>query len=129
MEQTTCLETTSENRPVVLKYLPNYAYFLLTRHLVNFTKEIIHLSHDEEVSYFQNYKSLSDEQYYELNLSSNTRLLTHLSDKNVASFIKASTDEYMNNRLPVVDKEDILAQDIIINSMIIRKGFRHLLKH
>ncbi len=131
MEQLTSIQSDIENgqRQVVLKYLPRYAKFLLTHYLDAFTQEIIRLSHDEEVSYFQNYKSLSEEEYYELNFNSNTRLLEHLGDTNVNAFIQASTDEYMNNRLPVVDKEDILAQDIIINSMIIRKAFRHFLKH
>ncbi len=129
MEQLTTLKTPAENGSLIMKYLPKYAHFILTHYLVGFTQEIIRLSHDEEVSYFKNYQSLSDQEYYDLNFNSNTRLLEHLSDKNVSAFIKTSTDEYMQNRLPVVDKEDILAQDIIINCMIIRKGFRHFLKH
>ncbi len=129
MEQLTPIATPLENGQLTLKYLPKYAHFILTHYVVEFTNEIIRLSHDEEVSYFKNYQSLSEEEYYELNFKSNNRLLEHLGNKNVTAFIHASTDEYMNNRLPVVDKEDILAQDIIINCMIIRKGFRHLLKH
>ena len=129
MEQLTTIETPLENGQMLLKYLPKYAHFILTHYLVEFTREIIRLSHDEEVSYFKNYQSLSEEEYYNLNFNSNTRLLEHLSNRNVTALIHSSTEEYMTNRLPVVDKEDILAQDIIINSMIIRKGFRHFLKH
>ncbi len=117
----------SHSNHLEIKYLPKYAHFLLAHHLVEFTDEVVRLSHEEEVSYFKNFETLSEEEYYELNFQSNERLLQKLSEQNVNEFIIAATEDYINNRLPVVDKEDILAEDIIIHSMIIRKTFRHFL--
>ncbi len=120
-------EDTQSNH-LEIKYLPKYAHFLLAHHLEEFTDEVLRLSHEEEVSYFKNFETLSEAEYYELNFQSNERLLQKLSEQNINEFIVAATEDYINNRLPVVDKDDILAEDIIIHSMIIRKTFRHFLK-
>lgn len=111
-----------------IKYLSKYAQYLLAHHLDEFTQEVIRLSHEEEVSYFIKFEALTEEEYYELNYQSNERLLQKLSEQKIHEFICNATEDYINNRLPKVDKEDILAEDIIIHSMIIRKTFRHFLK-
>ncbi len=111
----------------VLKYLPAYASYLLQNHLDAFVVELIKLSREEDLPILKYFVHLTETELLELGKVSNTEMLEFLSQNKLAHYIDKTTSEFINNRLPTVDKEEILAEDITLISLVRRRGFRNFL--
>lgn len=110
-----------------LKHLPKYAAFLLKQHLTDFVTELIRLSKEEDIPLLRYFSSMGDEKLMELGLISNKKMLTLVSQNKSTEFIQQSTEDFITNQLPVINREDILIEDITLVSLVRRKAFRNLL--
>ena len=110
-----------------LNYLPEYARFLIQNYLEEFVALSITLSREEEVPLLKYFSSYSDADFFSLAKKSNSDLLSLLEANNLQQYINKSTAEYVNNLLPTILREDILAEDITLISLVRRKAFRNFL--
>lgn len=110
-----------------LKHLPKYTAFLLKDHLMDFVLELLKLSKEENVPLLRYFSSMGDEKLIELGLTSNQEMLTLISADKTNDFIIESTKDFVANQLPIINREDILVEDITLVSLVRRKAFRNLL--
>ena len=110
-----------------LKYLPGYAAFLLDQHLPAFVAELIQLSREEDIPLLRYFSSYPQEKFIELGMVSNREMLDLLSRNNLAEYIDRSTKDFIANRLPNIDREQVLVEDITLVSLVRRKAFRNFL--
>lgn len=110
-----------------LIYLPEYANYILTSKFEEFVIELIKLSKEEELPLLKYFSKYSMEELLEIGKSSNIELLDMLSKNQLGSYIEKSTADFINNMLPKIDREEVLAEDITIISLIRRRAFRNFL--
>jgi len=116
-----------KTKKLLLKHLPKYSAFLLKNHLTDFVTELIKLSKKADVPLLKYFTSMGDEKLFELGMVSNEKMLTLLSQNKSNEFIDQSTNDFITNQLPIINREDILIEDITLVSPVRRKAFRNLL--
>ncbi len=111
-----------------LKYLPAYAAFLLQHHLEAFVTELIKISREEEVPLLKYFSFYTEQQLVNLGKQSTGELLSLIATNKLKNYIDKSTAEFIANQLPIIDREEILVEDITLISLVRRKVFRKFLK-
>ncbi len=110
-----------------LNYLPGYAGFLIKNYLEEFVALIIKLSREEKVPLLKYFAAFSDADLFALAKKSNSNLLLMLEANTLQQYIDKATGEYINNLMPAIVREDILAEDITLISLVRRRAFRNFL--
>ena len=112
---------------VPLKYLPGYSRFLMKELLTEFAVELLRISREEDVPLLRYFASFTEEEFIKLGTASAGEMLSYLSENNLAGYIDKSTNDFIANRLPNVEREEIIAEDITLVSLVRRKAFRNFL--
>ena len=115
------------HKSIPLSYLPDYAQFLLNKHLSEFALELLRISREENIPLLRYFSSFPEDELVKLSTASAGDLLRYLSQNNLVAFIERSTDEFLSNRLPNIEREEIVVEDITIVSLVRRKAFRNFL--
>jgi PAS domain S-box-containing protein len=101
------------------RLLPAYASFIIDRHLEHFAKEQVSLSLQLNVplmtSLMQRY---SEEQITQLAVSSTREYLQYLSENRALDQLRDAMDKWSHDRLEVVGKMQVLAQDITLINFV-----------
>ncbi|MBC7868068.1 MAG: PAS domain S-box protein, partial [Gloeobacteraceae cyanobacterium ES-bin-316] len=118
---------TANSAKFELHHLPAYAAILLQDHLEEFVKELLLQSRQAEMPLLKYFTDFSETQILEMAKVSNTSLLTLLAENRLKDYIDNATADYVQNRLPSIDREEVLAEDITVVSLVRRKAFRNLL--
>ena len=111
------------------KYLPAYASFILNNKLDEYVREQLKYSFEEQIPILRFFTHLSDEELFNLSKASTTELLTMLAENRGKEFIDKSTGEYITNRIPTIEREQVVSQDITIASFLRRKTLRKFLEY
>lgn len=107
--------------------LPEYSKWLKENHLSEFVSFIIKCSKEENLPLLKALNHLSEEQLTALSLDSNKETFEALATNTIDSVIQRKLDLWINNALVIVDKDQIVAEDITITSYIRRKAFYHFI--
>ncbi len=110
-----------------LKYLPAYAFFLLENKLEEYAKEQVRYSREEKVPLLKFFEHLPETELQALAINSTREFLTVLSENKGKEFIERSSSDYVRNRLPSINREQVVAQDITVISFVRRKALRQFL--
>ncbi len=110
-----------------LKYLPSFAAFLLENHLEAFVIELLRISREEDVPLLKYFSSYTEADLVEFGKKSNANLLTLIAQNQLKEYIDKSTTDFINNQLPILDREEVLIDDITLISLVRRKAFRNFL--
>jgi signal transduction histidine kinase len=114
---------------LILEYLPGYADFLLKHKLENLVVELLRISREEDIPVLKYFTSFSEDELITLSKKSNTEFLTAVSFNKLDDFINKSTNEWKANNLPLIDRNQIEAEDLTLVSLVRRKAFRNFLWH
>ena len=108
-------------------YLPSYAKFLLENKLDEFVKQQLHLSNEIKLPLLKFFKDFTQEQFIALGTQTVTELLNCLAENKADEYIKTSLNNWLNNQLPFIAKNEIIAEDITLLSYIRRKNFNQFI--
>lgn len=111
----------------LFQFLPPFARWILDHRLEAYVELQIELSRKEKIPLLKHFDHFSPEELVEIGKMSARELLSALADNKVEEFIALSVDKWLNNQLGLVDKHNIVAEDIGLVSMIRRHSFRTLL--
>lgn len=95
-----------------LKYLPGFAGFLLENHLEAYVLEQLRLSREINIPLLKFFDSLPQEKILEIARKTTSEFLSYLAKNKAKEQIESSLEKWLSNQLPVINKDEILAEDI-----------------
>ena len=104
-------------------YLPAYAGFLLNNRLVQFVTYNLHTAREANFHLMKYFDFMDDEKIIEISKVSTTAFLTAFIENSIDDYIIASTEKWKANQLPLIARDQIVAEDIALTSMLRKKGF------
>lgn len=125
----TGMETNLPKRKLHFKYLPAYAKFILDNKLHDFVLHLIALSREVNLPLMKLFKSFTQDQLVELGTNNTINSLTFLSENKASELIENMIKSWLNNEIPVIAKEEVVANDLTLVSFIRRKAFRDFLHY
>lgn len=110
------------------KYLPGFAQFILDRHLDEFVKEQLRLSHQFHLPLLENIASrFTEEQLIEFGKKTSGEFLDFLSKNRAYEQIQNSMEKWLADQLEVIGKFQIVARDITVINFIREQSFKKLI--
>lgn len=109
------------------RYLPSYVNYLLETKLEEFVRKIMQSSYEAELPMLKFFSSYTMEDMVALGMESNRKMLTAISESKIDDYIADVKKTWLENQLPMISREQILAEDITLVNYIRRNTFRQLL--
>lgn len=119
---------TPEKGGLDFQFLPQFAKWVETNKLDEYVRLQIELSRKEKIPLLKHFSHFSEEQMLEIGKISALEFLGALADNKAEEFISNSVEKWLSNELELVDKHNIVAEDIGLVSLIRRYGLRTLLQ-
>lgn len=101
-----------------LNELPSFAAFLLKNHIDDYTRDIIRLSYEVNVPLLKFLKGFSHEEIFQLSKNSGIEFLTRLSKNDMQGHSETSTQKWLANQLPIIQRLDVVAEDITLINFV-----------
>jgi hypothetical protein len=108
-------------------YLPAYAAFLLENKLEEFVIVGIRFSREIDLPILKPLAKYSEAELVAVSLESNRQVLRALITGNIAAHIEENINKWIANKLGVLDKSEIVAEDLTLAFFIRRKIFSYFL--
>lgn len=123
------MKTKTETRPSLehLKHLPAYAQYLLQHRLHDFTSCQMQIAQEVEIPMMRFFRELSFEQRFDITQKSAADFLSYLSQNKAKQQIEDGLKQWKENRLPIVQREDIVAEDITFIAYLRKKAMTHFI--
>ncbi|HZI00483.1 MAG TPA: PAS domain-containing protein, partial [Flavisolibacter sp.] len=109
-----------------LRLLPSFADFLLTQKLHELAEVQLRILQEVKPPMLKYYENLSPEQLLEYTRQRLTVVLSYLKENKASEQITAQLEEWEQNRL-IVNKDDVIAEDITLISYLRKKTFLYFL--
>ncbi|HLP12747.1 MAG TPA: ATP-binding protein [Flavobacteriales bacterium] len=109
------------------KYLPDFASFLLENKLAEYVKIQLEYVREEDLPLFKLFKNLPEKELFELAKKGSIDFLKVFIENRARVFIEKSAADYVANRLPAIEREQIVAKDITSVSVLRRRSMRAFL--
>lgn len=109
------------------KYLPDYASFLLDNQLEEFVRVGIRYSREEDLPLLKPLSKYSEGELVQLSLASNREVLEALGRNAIGDYIETNILKWVSNTLEVIDKNDVVAEDLTLLFFVRRKLFSYFL--
>lgn len=110
------------------RYLPAYAQFILEHKLDDFVKAQLKLSREVKIPLLRFFESFSEEQILALGKETAIEFLTYTAENKLKEFIAVSIEKWLGNQIPMISRNEVVADDITLVSYIRRKTFRDFLQ-
>jgi|GEM_PF-5524730 len=107
--------------------LPGYASFLLKQRLDEYTHYQLQAAREMQFPLLKFFEHLGEEQLLALSKQSLTQFFQYIIENRAAEQIKESLEQWRNNMLPLVDKEQIVADDISLTGILRKLAFSKFL--
>lgn len=116
------------NREVFnFKYLPQFADYLLKNKLEEFVTVGIRFAREVDLPMLKPLAKLPEKELVALSLESNKQILTALKNGTIADFIEMNISNWVDNKLGLIDKNEIAIEDLTLAFFIRRKLFSYFL--
>ena len=109
------------------KYLPEYAAFLLNEKLEEFVTVGIRFCREIDLPMLKPLAKLPEKELVNLSLESNRAILMNLNKGTIDEFINNNIKNWIENKLGVIDKSEIVTEDLVLAYFVRRKLFSHFL--
>ncbi|HEY6977423.1 MAG TPA: hypothetical protein VH396_14095, partial [Chitinophagaceae bacterium] len=109
------------------QYFPAYARFLLDHKLQEFAAKLLQLSREVNLPLLKLFQSYTEEQLIRLGIQNVKDSLTFFAANKGRELIEHSVKMWLNNEIPMISRDAIVADDITLVSFIRRKAFRDFL--
>ena len=110
-----------------LTHLPGYAEYLLQNKLEEYIDYQLNLSKELNIPLLKLLKRLDEEQLREFTKKGATEFLQYLSKNKAKEHIKQSIDKWITNQLPIIKRDEIVAEDITLITYLRKKSLVHFL--
>ncbi|MEI9918092.1 MAG: PAS domain-containing protein [Bacteroidota bacterium] len=108
------------------KHLPGFAAFLLKDHLEEFANVALRISREANVPILK-YIKASDEDLLKLMITGYSELLNGLIDGTTDEIIAKTVDSWKKNQLPIIEKDQIVTEDIAAVTKVRKEIFLQFL--
>jgi hypothetical protein len=108
-------------------FLPGFARFIYERCLDEFVWFVVSCSFELKLPILKHLSAYRREDLFKVSLDSNRKLLMAVFNDEVSNFLEETQRLWLENQLPVITTEKVLAEDITLSSFIRRKAFRQFL--
>lgn len=108
-------------------HLPAYASFLLENKLSDYAKKQLQYFQEEHPPLLRLFETLSEKQLLDVVKKNAVDLLKALAANQTRAYIKNSSKDFIENNIPSLEREEVVAADISIFSLIRRKVLRYFL--
>src|SRR3954453_14233940 len=109
------------------KYLPAFAQFILDNKLEEFAAKTLQLSREVNLPLLKLFHSYTDEELIQLSIQNLKQSLTFFAENKANEIIKNSVRSWVNNDIPMISRDDVVADDITLASFVRRKALREFL--
>lgn len=109
------------------KFLPEYAQYLLTNRLEDFTRVSVAISREVKIPLLRFFEGIPEEELIKMSVQGTQDYLNYFATNRVEEFIEFSMKRWAENQLPLVQNDEVVAQDISTVSFTRRKALRHFL--
>lgn len=109
------------------EYLPEFADFLLKNKLEEFVTVGIRFCREADLPLLKPLAKLSEKELVALSLESNRQILSALSANKVGDLIETNVNNWVKNKINVIDKNEVVAEDLTLVYFIRRKLFSYFL--
>jgi len=103
------------------EHFPGFAKFLLETHLDNFVKEQLFISREVEIPLLKYFENLSEEALINLSTESIAEFFECIAANNIKKYIADALEKWVSNQLPIVERDQVIAEDITLVSYIRKK--------
>ena len=121
------MEYTVDKKHFQFKHLPAYASFLLNKKLEEFVTVGIRFAREVDLPMLKPLAKIPEGELVKLSLDSNRLILTALTDGTISDFIRDNLKNWAENKLEIIDKNEIEPEDLTLAYFIRRKLFAHFL--
>jgi len=123
------VETTTKTKPSIehLSYLPSYAQYILQHRLDEFCQYLLRGAEEHEIPILHFFKGMTQEQRLQITKNSAKELLSYLQQNNAKQQIETSLKQWKENLLPVLSREQIVAEDITLTTYLRKKSLTHFI--
>jgi hypothetical protein len=108
-------------------HLPIFAQFVLDHHLDAYVNEQIRLSYELNVPVLRYLAHLTPEQLFAQSKEGNIELLQTLAANRAKDFLEISMQRWLSNQLPMINKFQILAEDITLINYVRQESLKKLI--
>lgn len=109
------------------KYLPAYADYLLQNHLEEYVTIGIRFCRELDLPMLKSMAKMPEKELVKHSVDSNKQTLTALKEGTIAEQIEKNLGKWVENKLEVIDKFEIEAEDLTLAYHIRRKLFSYFL--
>lgn len=110
-----------------LKYLPEFADYLLSNKVTEFVTVGIRFSREADLPMLKPLSKYSEDELVALSIESNKEMLTALSTNKLGALVEANSQKWISNSLVVIDKDELRAEDLTLAFYLRRKIFAYFL--
>jgi PAS domain S-box-containing protein len=108
-------------------HLTGYARYLLDHKLEEYTRLSLKISRDMSIPLLRYFADIPDERLVAMGIERNRETLKLLAQNKALDVIEQSTRNWITNQLPLIQRDQIVTEDIILVNFTRRKTFRDLL--
>ena len=123
------MKITTKTKPSIehLSYVPSYAQYILQHRLDDFCQYLIKSAEEIDIPMLRFFKGITPEQRFEIAKTSTTELLTYLEQNKAKLYIEHSLKQWKENLLPILSREQIVAEDITLITFLRKKSLTHFI--
>lgn len=111
-----------------LQSLPAFADFLRKSRLDVFTDRYLAAAYELNVPLLQYFQSLGPAEIVRIAKQGVVRLLDALADETWEDYVATSVSTWVNNQVPVINRNDVLVEDIALVNHARKQAFRDLIR-
>jgi PAS domain S-box-containing protein len=111
------------------EHFPAYAQFLLENHLDEFVKEQLSISREMNIPVLKYFENLPEEELLKISMQSVADMFQSIATHDIENYIKLASDKWIANRLPVVERDQVVADDIALSGTIRKKTLTKFLPY
>ncbi len=109
------------------KYLPAYAQYLFDNRLTDYSRALLKISRKIDLPLLRYFVGMTDDQLIAMGMERNGEMLKLFSQNKATEIIENSAKNWVVNSLPMIQRDQVIAEDIILVNFSRRKALRDLL--
>ena len=120
-------KTTSDPLSLQFQFLPQFAGYLLQNHLQEYAACQVRYGRQLQIPLLKVLDKMPEEQLMPFIEAQSHEFLTHLVENNARNLIDEAVKKWIENQLPLIDQQDIAAEDITLVSLLRKRTFLHFI--
>jgi len=109
------------------KYFNAYANYLLENKLDEFARTQLQFSREIKLPLLKYFEHFTEKELIAIGIESIAELLDYCAANKADEYINVSVEKWLNDQIPFLTKNQILAEDIILTGLLRRRLFRHFI--